>query len=230
MMMIHRFFQADLEPPAWLYAHLARRAVFSRIYRFWADDLVRILPPEGRLLDVGTGPGYLLDHLAAKRPDLKLVGLDPSLAMLQQGRCVAGFSSQTPFLGVVGRAQVLPFAPQTFHQVVATFSLHHWRQPAQGITEILRVLKPNAKAWIYELNPDASLVDLRCFARNLKLPYLLVYPVYRATTWHSALGVADFTAIMKASAVSKWHLKPAHHIFWQLEIEKSLNAEITGEG
>jgi SAM-dependent methyltransferase len=34
---------------------------------------------------------------------------------------------------------------------VSTLSLHHWPEPAHGLAEIHRVLKPGGEAWIYDL-------------------------------------------------------------------------------
>ena len=65
-----------LEPPPWLYARLARGSLMRLIYRRLIHDLAGSLPPGTRLLDVGTGPGYLLGYLAGDRPDLSLWGLD----------------------------------------------------------------------------------------------------------------------------------------------------------
>ena len=65
-----------LEPPPWLYACLARGSLMRLIYRRFMADLAGSLAPGTRLLDVGTGPGYLLGYLARVRPDLSLWGLD----------------------------------------------------------------------------------------------------------------------------------------------------------
>src|SRR5665811_512604 len=63
-----------LEPPPWLYTRLVRGSLMRLIYRRLINDLAGSLPPGTRLLDVGTGPGYLLGYLAHERPDLSLWG------------------------------------------------------------------------------------------------------------------------------------------------------------
>lgn len=51
----------------------------------------------------------------------------------------------------IGDVAALPYADGLFDCVVSTFSLHHWPDPACGLAEIYRVLKPGAEAWIYDL-------------------------------------------------------------------------------
>ena len=77
---------AHLEPPPWLYARLAQGSLMRLIYRRLIQDLAGSLAPGTRLLDVGTGPGYLLGYLARARPDLSLWGLDFSPAMIRRAR------------------------------------------------------------------------------------------------------------------------------------------------
>ena len=69
-MWLTSFFRgAHPEPPAWLYNLLARGALAGRIYRRIVADLAASLPAGALLLDVGTGPGYLLRYLLKERPD-----------------------------------------------------------------------------------------------------------------------------------------------------------------
>ena len=77
------FFPFELEPPPWMYRLLARGPLMQRMYRRVAADLAEALPSGGLLIDVGAGPGHLADLVAQERPDLRLVALDWSLAMLR---------------------------------------------------------------------------------------------------------------------------------------------------
>ena len=88
-----------LEPPPWLYARLARGSLMRLIYRRLIADLAGSLPPGTRLLDVGTGPGYLLGYLARERPDLSLWGLDFSPGMIRRARQRAMAPRGAPMAG-----------------------------------------------------------------------------------------------------------------------------------
>lgn len=198
---------------------MAKGPMFRRIYRRLVADLAVSLPLGARLLDVGTGPGYLLAHLAQDRADLRLFGLDLNYGMVRRaGGQDSGASTQKLPTLLVGSALALPFPNQTFHRILATFSLHNWRQPAQGIKEIVRVLKKGGRAYIYEMNRQASIQDLRRFAQDEKLPFPLIYLGFKGLSLYHALRAQDFAATFKHAAVTDWHLQPAHHLFWQAEV------------
>jgi ubiquinone/menaquinone biosynthesis C-methylase UbiE len=203
-----------LEPPPWLYARMARGSLLRRLYRRFAADLAASLPARARVLDVGTGPGQLPAYLARERPDLDLCGLDFSIAMIRRaGRHQAGRQKW-----LVADAQALPFPAGVFDQSIATFSLHIWPQPAVGIQEMVRVLKPGGRAWIYELRREAAAEDLRQFARAERLPFPLVYLGFKAVSRHHSLREAAFAATLRQAAGSRWRLDPAHHLFWRAKL------------
>ena len=209
--------RVELEPPPWLYHLMARSPVFRLVYRRIVADLAAALPPGARLLDVGTGPGYLLADLARPRPDLHLVGLDLSNGMIKRAwRCQA-----SPRQWLVADAKALPFPPAVFDQVLATFSFHIWPRRAQGVAEILRVLRPHGRAWIYELRRETGPPQLRAFAREERLPFPLVYLGFKAVSWHHAVAARDFAATLNQVVASRWDISPAHHLFWRAEIERA---------
>ena len=211
-----------LEPPPWLYARLVRGPLMRLIYRRFVADLAGSLPPGTRLLDVGTGPGYLLGYLAPERPDLSLWGLDFSLDMIRRARQRAMASQAAP-RWLVADACRLPFPAGVFGQVVATFSFHIWPCPVAGLQELRRVLAPGGRAWVYELRREASIRDLRAFARETGLPFLFVYLGYQAVRWHHALPAPEFAHLLRQAAGPDSYetLRPVHHIFWRAELQRA---------
>jgi ubiquinone/menaquinone biosynthesis C-methylase UbiE len=125
----------------------------------------------GRVLDVGTGPGHLLIEIGRCNPNLELVGIDLSRKMLKIAkqslerngmRCaedlaepVAATANTNTGIRLV-RADVgeLPFSDNAFDLVVSTLSIHHWRDPSDGIRECFRVTAPGGRCWIYDLRTD----------------------------------------------------------------------------
>ena len=212
------FFRVELEPPPWLYHLLARGPLFKRVYRLFLDDLTAALPVGACLLDVGTGPGYLLDYLSALRPDLSLVGMDLDRRMLRRGQRGRSQAATPSWPGVVGRAGTLPFGSGVFDQVLATFSFHIWRRPDRGVAEMARVLKGGGRGWLYEMNREASVEDWRSFAAAEKIPFPLVYVGFKTLRWHHALTGEDFARVFEEAGVGRWQLEPAHHLFWRGEL------------
>jgi SAM-dependent methyltransferase len=108
--------------------------------------------PGGKLLEVGSGPGRLVVRLAREAPRITLTGVDISEAMVERAaRRAAGAGLWERVRFEVGDVAALPLSDQEFDGVVSTLSLHHWSDPASGLAEIHRVLKPGGEARIYDL-------------------------------------------------------------------------------
>lgn len=110
-------------------------------------EAVRLLPGQS-LLDVGCGRGELLRALATRFPAAgRLVGVDPSLAMLAQAK--RGLKSPA-IEWVLGEIEALPFDDASFDWVVCDCSFNHAADPARAAAELFRVLKPNGRAVVAE--------------------------------------------------------------------------------
>jgi SAM-dependent methyltransferase len=137
-------------PSAGLYDALVA-SVLTGFYARVADE-VSDAHPSGTFLEVGSGPGRLAVRLARAAPGVTITGVDISSAMVERAsRRVAeeGLADRVRF--EVGDVGALPFPEGSFDGVVSTLSLHHWPDPARGLAEIQRVLKPGGEAWIYDL-------------------------------------------------------------------------------
>lgn len=217
------FFRVELEPPPWLYVLMARLPLWRRLYLRLAADLQAALPEGASLLDVGTGPGYLLGHLAAVRPDIRLFGLDLSWYMLARGRSrLKKIAPGAKIARVAGDALALPLAPGSFDRALSTFSFHTWPDPARGLSEMVRILKPGGLAWVYEMNREAATAQVRALAREEKLPLLLTFLSFKALSPNHGLRARDFAETVRQAGVSHWRLTPSHQLFWRLEVRKGL--------
>jgi ubiquinone/menaquinone biosynthesis C-methylase UbiE len=54
---------------------------------------------------------------------------------------------------LVGDVAALAFPDGSFDLVVSTLSMHHWADPTAGLAEIGRVLRPGARALVWDLRP-----------------------------------------------------------------------------
>jgi SAM-dependent methyltransferase len=128
----------------------------------------------GRLLDIGCGPGNLDRLLAAGRPNLAVVGLDDSEAMIRR----AARETRLPNLEFRrGAVEELPFREE-FDLALSVLSFHHWEEPEAGLEAVHGALKPGGRFWIYEGDPEAPWEELRRDQRPLfgwlRLPERLV--------------------------------------------------------
>ncbi len=117
----------------------------------------------GRLLDIGCGPGNLDRLIAEGRPNLSIVGLDESEAMIRR----AARETRLPSVEFRrGAVEDLSFREE-FDFALSVLSFHHWEEPIAGLEAVHRALKSGGRLWIYEGDPEASLEDLRRDQRPL---------------------------------------------------------------
>lgn len=130
-----------------IYDRLARMLMKPH-YRRIAADIAATAPDGAALLDVGTGPGILLQALARLRPDLRLAGVDLAPDMIDHAR-----RNLAHLDGLELRAAdvaALPFDDDRFDLVVSTYSSHHWGDPEAGAAEITRILRPEGRLLNYD--------------------------------------------------------------------------------
>jgi len=138
-------------PCAILYETISRSSIFQRHYELVARDIAGYCR-SGRLLDVGTGPGWLLLKIHQQAPDLQVTGLDISPAMVRRARRNLTLAGLGGTLEVVeAPAAQVPFPDGSFDVVVSTGSFHHWKDPIGSLNECCRVLKDGGVTLIYDL-------------------------------------------------------------------------------
>jgi SAM-dependent methyltransferase len=131
---------------------------WSPVLRPMAEALARALPLRHatRVLDVGSGVGGLTSVLRDAAPDAVVIGVDASEGMLRLARAAA--------LGPVGAmdAQALAVRAASIDVAVCAFVLFHLPDPARGVREMARVLRPGGAVGsvTWGENRDAPLVEI----------------------------------------------------------------------
>jgi ubiquinone/menaquinone biosynthesis C-methylase UbiE len=106
----------------------------------------------------------LLVELAARRPDLRLTGVDLSADMIASAtRNLEPFGDRAS--ARVGDVTSLPFPDRSFDLIVSSLSLHHWDDPEAAVPELARVLRPGGRLHIYDF-PFAPFDTLADAART----------------------------------------------------------------
>lgn len=97
--------------------------------------------PGSWVLDVATGTGLVARELVWR--NVRVVGLDQSERMVRRGVAAvreAGIQGRVRF--VLGQAERLPFADETFDSLTFTYLLRYVDDPAATVAELARVLRP----------------------------------------------------------------------------------------
>jgi ubiquinone/menaquinone biosynthesis C-methylase UbiE len=122
-----------------------------RLYQRVIADLAALRLVEGKVLDVGSGPGTLVRELARSLPGLQVYGIDLSEDMIRLARAHARSEQLEERVHFdTGNVANLPYPDQSFDVVVSTISMHHWDELEQPLRELYRVLRPGGRVWIYD--------------------------------------------------------------------------------
>ena len=129
-----------------------------------SDHLIKILDfiriNEGmKILDLGTGSGYLAFPVAQKNPGCEIVGLDIVDSALEVNR------ARTEEEGIQNLSFVsydgidFPFENDTFDLVITRYALHHFPDIEHSLEEVSRVLKKGGRLFISDPCPNECDTD-----------------------------------------------------------------------
>lgn len=107
------------------------------------------LAPGLRVIDVGTGTGYLA--LGAARKVRWACGVDRSLKMLSRAKEKATERAVDNLALLAGDFLKLPFRGRSAERVLANMVLHHSPEPEAAISEMARLLTPGGVLVVSDL-------------------------------------------------------------------------------
>jgi len=179
-------------------------------YRELAQRIAALgIPDGGKVLDVGTGTGFVAIEIAKRLRErgVQVVGLDLSPAMLS----LAAENAQRAGLnGAItwreGNAYAMPFADGEFDAVISNDSLHHWEDPVAIFNEIARVVKPEGAYLIHDSRRLESWWP-RLFAWGIGLT---IPPDFRVHYWgsiHASYTPEELKALVARSQLNEWRVE-----------------------
>ena len=148
------------------------------LHRLWKRQAIAwLLPRPGqRLLDLCCGTGDLALVLAEKvRPGGLVLGLDAAAAPLQQARRRAGRRPWLPLEFRQGDALATGLPEGWADGAVIAYGLRNLADPAAGLRELRRLLRPGGRAAVLDFNrpqdpAGATAVFQRFYLRTLVVP------------------------------------------------------------
>ncbi len=159
---------------------------------YLTNKIFELLQPHsnGMHLDIGCGTGNYTMALAAK--GLNFTGVDPSEKMLDLARAKAPHIQWR-----VGSAENIPADNDTFDNIIATLTLHHWNDLNAGFAELHRVLKNHGKIVIYTSCPS----QMQHYWLNHYFPKMMAHSIERMPSLdqvRAALSRAQFNVTHRA--------------------------------
>jgi SAM-dependent methyltransferase len=129
----------------------------------WVSDLLDVRPGD-RVLEVGFGPGVIIQRLATLASSGWVAGIDQSQEMLEQASARNAAAILSKRVGLRrGSVENLPFKDNTFDKVIAINSMQVWPNATLGLREVRRVMKPCGRIalgfTVYSGQPVHGLVE-----------------------------------------------------------------------
>lgn len=146
-------------------------AAYERLMGRWSRKVGREflrwcnVPAGGRWLDVGCGNGAFTEEIVAHAQPSAVQGIDPSPAQIDYARKRTGTAMARLD---VGDAQALPYGNAEYDAAVMALVIAFVPDPAKGVAELVRVLKPGGLAATYMWDIPAGGVPTAPFYRTLK--------------------------------------------------------------
>ena len=143
--------------------------LFRNRYGVIAEVIATQVPAGSCLLDVGCGPGEVVNRLATIAPGIDATGLDVDAAMIGRARRKTARAGRSPDAGprfVVADVAAMPFPDATFDVVVSSYAVHHWPDRHAGLAEVMRVLKPGGRAIVWDVAPPHPMGDGAALGRG----------------------------------------------------------------
>jgi demethylmenaquinone methyltransferase / 2-methoxy-6-polyprenyl-1,4-benzoquinol methylase len=120
----------------------------------WRKKVISMLKPyqPKNILDVATGTADLAIQAAILNPT-KIIGIDISEEMLKIGQKKLSDNNKDCIIQLINAdAENMPFENNSFDACMVAFGVRNFEDLKQGLAEMYRVLKPNAKMVILEFS------------------------------------------------------------------------------
>jgi ubiquinone/menaquinone biosynthesis C-methylase UbiE len=128
------------------------RFVMSKIFKKGNNDLncfveeTLKLQSSNHVLEIGFGPGLLMNKMASITTDGHIEGIDFSETMFAEAaKNNEQYISSNRVRIQKGDSRELNYANNTFDKVCSVNTLYFWKPPENYLSEIYRVLKPGGK-------------------------------------------------------------------------------------
>lgn len=167
-----------------------RRQVIGRAYET-AREVAEVIPPDGSVLDVGCGHGFVAYHLTVMR-GANVVGLDLAKRV----------DAPINYMSYDGKR--FPATDGSFDSVLLCYVLHHTQDISVVLNEVSRVLRKDGVVVVYEDIPQTWWDRIPLWAHNRKWESRTGPCTFRSKPeWRSVFNSYGFE-IVAENPVSRW--------------------------
>jgi ubiquinone/menaquinone biosynthesis C-methylase UbiE len=111
----------------------------------WVTDLLKVEPNDS-VLEVGAGPGVVIQRLSKLASEGHVAGVDLSREMVAQAGARNEIAIRNGSVDLrQGSVERLPFEDNSFDKALAINSMQVWPDAVAGLREMRRVLKPGGR-------------------------------------------------------------------------------------
>jgi len=169
----------------------------GEVNRLFVADLLAASPPQGEILDLGTGTAQIPIELCRRSPAARVLAVDAAAHMIEVARrnvARAGLSDRIRLERI--DAKRLPYGDGTFAAAISNSIVHHVPRPRDVLAEAWRVVAPGGLIFFRDLlRPDDEaalrrLLDAYAAGANQHQRQML------ADSLHAALTVEEIRQIV----------------------------------
>ena len=120
-----------------------------RFHSFVVEDVLSF--NFGSVIDIGSGPGFVLERVVQQKMGSWGLGIDPSPHMVKIAKRRAskqGISNRVSY--ALGSSHALP-SDRQFDLAYSSLSFHHWKEREESLRNVIKSLKPGGSFNIYEV-------------------------------------------------------------------------------
>jgi ubiquinone/menaquinone biosynthesis C-methylase UbiE len=134
----------------------------------WVSEVLEIGPRDS-VLEVGFGPGVVIQRVLKLAPAGNVAGIDQSREMVEQARARNATAIQSGRADLRhGSVESLPFEDNSFDKALAINSMQVWPDAVAGLREIRRVMKSGGRIALgftrYSGQPNQGLIETLALA------------------------------------------------------------------
>lgn len=134
----------------------------SFVNQQFVDEVLRLAPRAGRVLDIGAGPGDIAIAIAKRAPGLTVTAIDLGEHMLEHARrnvASAGLGDRVKILQA--DAKQTGFDTGSFDVIVSNSLVHHIPEPLEFFREVQRLARPGAALYVKDLHRPETAAELQ---------------------------------------------------------------------